>query len=268
LERILFAVLTYENLKQATITLFPGTDTKKIDITQRMRENKGSMKLSILMPVFNEIQSIAAVVRQVNAVALDKEIILVNDASTDGTADLVNKFASNDLKVIHHVSNQGKGAAIRTALKAATGDVIVIQDADFEYDPGDLPRLMAPITEGKAAVVYGVRSLEGQKLIMRWGNRFITFLTNMLYGQSLNDVETCYKMMWRDIALVLGLECRRFDIETEITAKLLRSGYTIYEMPISYGARYVNKKLSPLDGLPALRTLLRFWRWKPPAQYR
>ena len=150
------------------------------------------MKLSILIPVFNESQSIAAVVEWVQAVALDKEIILVNDASTDGTSDLIKKFASDDLKVIHHVTNQGKGAAIRTALKAATGDVIVIQDADFEYDPGDLPRLMAPITEGKAEVVYGVRSLESQKLIMRLGNRFITFVTNVLYGQSL---QRCRNML-------------------------------------------------------------------------
>ncbi|HJX31178.1 MAG TPA: glycosyltransferase family 2 protein, partial [Thermodesulfobacteriota bacterium] len=104
------------------------------------------------------------------------------------------------------------------------------------------------------------------KLIMRLGNRFVTFVTNVLYGQSLNDVETCYKMMRRDIALSLDLECRRFDIETEITAKLLRAGYTIYEMPISYTARYANKKLSPLDGLPALRALLQYRRWKPPAQ--
>jgi dolichol-phosphate mannosyltransferase len=226
------------------------------------------MKLSILIPVFNEIQSIAGVVERVHAVPLDKEIILVNDASTDGTSDLISQFASDDLKVIHHVTNQGKGTAIRTALKAATGDVIVIQDADFEYDPGDLPRLMVPISEGKAEVVYGVRSLESQKLVMRLGNRFITFAANVLYGQSLKDVETCYKMMRRDIALSLGLECRRFDIEAEITAKLLRSGYTINEMPISYTARYENKKLSPLDGLPALRALLKYFRWKPSAQYR
>jgi dolichol-phosphate mannosyltransferase len=224
------------------------------------------MKLSILMPVFNESQSIAAVIERVRAVALDKEIILVNDGSTDGTSDLIKKFNSDNLKVIHHLTNQGKGAAIRTALKAANGDVIVIQDADFEYDPVDLPRLMVPITEGKAAVVYGVRSLESQTLLMRLGNRFITFVTNALYGQSLNDVETCYKMMPRDIALSLDLECRGFDIETEITAKLLRSGYAIYEMPISYAPRYENKKLSPLDGLPTLRALLKYWRWKPPAQ--
>ena len=220
------------------------------------------------MPVFNESQSITAVVARIQAVPLDKEIILVNDASTDTTSDLINKLASDNLKVIHHVNNQGKGAAIRSALRAATGDVVVIQDADFEYDPCDLPRLMAPITEGKADVVYGVRSLENQKRIMRLGNRFITFVTNVLYGQRLKDVETCYKMMRRDIALRLALECRRFDIETEITAKLLRSGYTIHEMPISYTARYENKKLSPLDGLPALRALLKYCRWKLPAQYR
>jgi len=226
------------------------------------------MKLSILIPVFNESQSIAAVVERVHALPLDKEIILVNDASTDSTPDIINKFDTGCFKVIHHSTNQGKGTAIRTALKAATGDVIVIQDADFEYDPGDLPRLMVPISEGKAEVVYGVRSLESQKLVMRLGNRFITFAANVLYGQSLKDVETCYKMMRRDIALSLGLECRRFDIEAEITAKLLRSGYTINEMPISYTARYENKKLSPLDGLPALRALLKYFRWKPSAQYR
>jgi len=224
------------------------------------------MKLSILMPVFNESQSIAAVLERVQVVPLDKEIIVVDDASTDATSDLIGKFASDHLKVIHHVTNQGKGTAIRTALKAATGDVIVIQDADFEYDPGDLPRLMAPITEGKAEVVYGVRLLESQKLVMRLGNKFITFAANLLYGQNLRDIETCYKMMRRDIALSLGLECRRFDIEAEITAKLLRAGYTIYELPISYTARYENKKLSPIDGLPALRALLKYWRWKPSAQ--
>jgi len=218
------------------------------------------------MPVFNESQSIAAVLERVQVVPLDKEIIVVDDASTDATSDLIGKFASDHLKVIHHVTNQGKGTAIRTALKAATGDVIVIQDADFEYDPGDLPRLMAPITEGKAEVVYGVRLLESQKLVMRLGNKFITFAANLLYGQNLRDIETCYKMMRRDIALSLGLECRRFDIEAEITAKLLRAGYTIYELPISYTARYENKKLSPIDGLPALRALLKYWRWKPSAQ--
>ena len=127
-------------------------------------------------------------------------------------------------------------------------------------------RLMAPITEGKAEVVYGVRSLERQKLVMRLGNQFIAFATNLLYGQNLQDIETCYKMMRRDIALSLDLECRRFDIEAEITAKLLRARYTIYELPISYTARYENKKLSPLDGLPALRALLKYWRWKAPAQ--
>ena len=224
------------------------------------------MKLSILMPVFNEIQSIAAVVVRLQAVPLDKEIIVVNDASTDGTSDLIHAFVSEDIKVIHHVTNQGKGAAIRTALKAATGDIIVIHDADFEYDPRDLPRLMAPITEGKAEVVYGVRSLESQKLIMRFGNRFVTFVTNVLYGQNLHDVETCYKMMRRDIALSLKLGSRSFDIETEITAKLLRSGYAIYEMPIKYTARYENKKLSPFDGLHALRALLKYRRWKPTTQ--
>ena len=199
------------------------------------------MKLSILMPVFNEVSSIAAVVKRVQAVPLDLEIVLVNDASSDGTSYVVDKLACAGLKIIHHPSNHGKGAAVRTALEAATGDVIVIQDADSEYDPEDLPRLMTPIAEGQADVVYGVRSLKTQKLAMRLGNKFVTLVANVVYGQRLKDVETCYKMMRRDIALSLNLECCRFDVEVEITAKLLRAGYVIQEIPISYTARYENK---------------------------
>ncbi|RPJ28720.1 MAG: glycosyltransferase family 2 protein [Chloroflexi bacterium] len=221
------------------------------------------MKLSILMPVFNEATTIAAVVARVQAVALDQEIVLVNDASSDGTAQIVAQLASPHVRVIHHPTNHGKGAAIRTALEAASGEVIVIQDADFEYDPQDLPCLLAPLAARQADVVYGVRSLESQKPIMRFGNWSVTWATNLLYGQRLKDMETCYKMMSREIALGLQLECRRFDIEAEITAKVLRAGYVIREVPIQYTARYDNKKLSPLDGIPTMQALWRYRHWKP-----
>ncbi|MEK7310542.1 MAG: glycosyltransferase family 2 protein [Chloroflexota bacterium] len=215
------------------------------------------------MPVFNEAPTIAAIVERVRAVPLDKEIVLVNDASSDGTHSIVEDLAGPDIKVIHHPINRGKGAAIRTGLAAATGDVIVIQDADLEYDPNDFPRLVAPIAEGKANVVYGVRSLDTQRTIMRFGNNFLTLVTNVMYGGHLKDMETCYKMMRREIALSLDLECRRFDVEAEISAKLLRAGHKIYELPISYTARYENKKLSPSDGLPAIRALWKYRNWKP-----
>lgn len=221
------------------------------------------MKLSVIVPVFNEVQTIAAIVERVQAVPLDQEIVLVDDASSDGTPEIMEILSSAHVKVIHHSINYGKGAAIRTGLEAATGDVVVIQDADLEYDPGDFLRLLEPIAEGRADVVYGVRPLGSQKFVMRWGNQFVTWATNLLYGQHLRDMETCYKMMRREIALDLDLECRRFDVEAEITAKLLRSGYTIHEIPISYTARYDNKKLSPLDGLPTMRALWRYRRWKP-----
>ena len=221
------------------------------------------MKLSVLMPAFNEAKTIQDVVARVQAVPLDLEIVLVNDASSDGTASIVDDLASSNVRVLHHAVNRGKGAAIRTALDAATGDMVVIQDADLEYDPNDLVRLMAPLADGTAEVVYGVRSLHSQRLVMRLGNRFVTLLANLLYGQRLQDMETCYKMMCRELAQSLDLECRRFDVEAEITAKVLRSGYTIHELPISYTARYENKKLSPLDGLPTVQALWRYRKWKP-----
>ncbi|MCP4535889.1 MAG: glycosyltransferase family 2 protein [Chloroflexi bacterium] len=223
----------------------------------------GFVKLSILMPAHNEVQTIAEIVERVLTVPLDQEIVLVDDGSFDGTSEIVDKLASSRVKVIHHPSNQGKGAAVRTGLEAVTGDVIVIQDADLEYDPHDLVRLIVPISKGQADVVYGVRSLTSQKWLMRWGNGFVTWVTNLMYGQNLKDMETCYKMMRSEIAQSLDLECRGFDLEAEITSKLLRAGHAICELPISYTARYENKKLSPLDGLPTVRALWRYRRWRP-----
>ena len=221
------------------------------------------MKLSILMPVFNEAPTIIEIVERVQAVPLDKEIVLVNDASSDGSAHILDGLSEPGILVLHHPINRGKGAAIRTGLEAATGDVVVIQDADLEYNPDDFPRLLQPIAAGKADVVYGVRSLHTQRLVMRLGNNFLTLVTNLMYGGRLNDMETCYKMMRREIALSLNLECRRFDVEAEISAKLLRARHKVYELPIHYTARYENKKLSPSDGLPALSALWKYRNWEP-----
>lgn len=221
------------------------------------------MQLSILMPVFNEAPTITDIVARVKAVPIEKEIVLVNDASSDGSGSILDGLTEDCVKVIHHPINRGKGAAIRTGLEAAIGDVVVIQDADLEYNPNDFPRLIQPILAGQANVVYGVRSLETQRLIMRLGNQFLTLVTNLMYGGRLNDMETCYKMMRREIAISLDLECRRFDVEAEISAKLLRAGHQVYELPIQYQARYENKKLSPSDGMPALRALWKYRNWSP-----
>lgn len=217
------------------------------------------------MPVFNEAPTIVEIVNRVQEVPLDKEIVLVNDASSDDSGSILSGLAGPGVIVLHHPINRGKGAAIRTGLQAATGEAIVIQDADLEYDPGDFPRLIEPLLDGRAQVVYGVRSLESQRLIMRLGNNFLTFVTNLWYGSRLKDMETCYKMMRREIALSLDLECRRFDVEAEISAKLLRAGHTIHEVPVRYTARYENKKLSPADGMPALRALWKYRNWTPHA---
>jgi glycosyltransferase involved in cell wall biosynthesis len=221
------------------------------------------MMLSVIIPVYNEVETIDAIVARVLAVPIEHEIVLVNDGSHDGSPEAIDRLSAPLVKVVHHTVNQGKGAAVQTGLKIASGDVVVIQDADLEYDPGDFTRLIQPILEGKADIVYGVRQLETQKWVMRWGNKFVTLVTNLLYGQRLQDMETCYKMMRRETALSLELECHGFDLEAEITAKLLRLGYRIHEIPIHYTARYENKKLSPMDGLPTLRALWRFRSWKP-----
>ena len=225
------------------------------------------MKLSVLMPVYNEEAGLEIILRRVAAVAIDKEIIIVDDCSSDETPGILKRIDLPDLRIIRHETNKGKGAAIRTALEAVTGDAVIIQDADLEYDPSDYPALLAPLLKGDARVVYGVRDLRKQAPLVRLGNRLLTLLTNIIYGVRLGDMETCYKVMAADIAKSLDIECNRFDLEPEITAKVIRQGYTIYEVPISYEPR-AEKKLSPWkDGLPALCALLRYRRWKPPARF-
>jgi glycosyltransferase involved in cell wall biosynthesis len=197
------------------------------------------------------------------------EIVVVDDRSTDRTGQVLDGIDWPNLRVLHHDVNQGKGAAIRTGLAAVTGDLVVIQDADLEYDPREFSRLMEPILQGRTEVVYGSRFLGRPRKMtfLQWlGNRGLTLATNTLYGAALTDMETCYKMMPTAIARSLDLRARRYDVEPEITAKLLRAGHRILEVPISYQGRdeQAGKKIRWTDGLPALATLLRL-RAGPPA---
>lgn len=217
------------------------------------------MKLSVLMPVYNEERGVATILQRVAAVPVEKEIIVVDDCSRDRTWEILQGLQIEGLRLFRHEVNQGKGAAIRTAMAHATGDAVIIQDADLEYDPQDYLKLLPPLQEGKAKVVYGARSLDGQRPLLRWGNKLLTALTNLVYGTRLTDMETCYKLMAADVAKSFTIECNRFDMEPEITAKITRRGHKIIEVPISYAPRQEEKKLSPWkDGLPALQAILRY----------
>jgi len=214
------------------------------------------MRLSVLIPAYNEEQTLAEVIRRVSEVDLDKEIIVVDDCSTDRTREILLSIRQQGLVALSHDRNRGKGAAIRTAMAAASGDAVIIQDADLEYDPQDFHKLLEPLRDGQAKVVYGVRSLTEQKWHMRLGNRLLTKIANLLYGSDLQDMETCYKLMAREVADDIDLHSDGFAIEAEITAKVLKSGHRIHQVPIWYSPR-TEKKLTPLDGLPTLWTLLR-----------
>jgi len=223
------------------------------------------MKLSVLVPVYNEEASLETILRRVAAVGVDMEIIVVDDCSTDGTPDILDRIDIPGLRVIRHQVNRGKGAAIRTALQAATGDAVIIQDADLEYDPQDYPALIEPIARGDARVVYGVRDLQGQQVLCRLGNWLLTAFTNLLHGVHLQDIETCYKLMTIEVARSLHLQSDRFDLDPEITAKIIRLGHAIHQVPISYQPRK-DKKLSPWrDGLPSLWSVFRYRWWRSDA---
>ncbi len=218
------------------------------------------MKLSVLMPVYNEQETIDEILSVVLSVDLDLEVIVVDDCSDDGTAQALARWADR-VTLISHPVNRGKGAGVRSAMAAATGDAVIIQDADLEYDPHEYAQLLAPIERGEAQVVYGVRPLGEQKPIMRLGNRFMTLAANLIYGTRLHDVETCYKMLAREVVDRLDLRSQGFELETELTAQIVRLGYKIHEVPISYHPRYgETKKLTPLDGLPTLWALIKY-RW-------
>lgn len=229
------------------------------------REQK--MKLSIIMPVYNECSTLREILRQVRAVELpgiEKEILVVDDGSTDGSRDVLAEEAkAGDIRVFYHEQNRGKGAAVRTAVEHATGDIVLIQDADLEYDPRDYPALIRPILEGRVAVVYGSRFLGPRKAMLFWhmlGNKLLTLTTNILYNAILSDMETCYKCFRADVLKAIPLRSRRFDFEPEITAKVLKRGYRIFEVPISYyGREYAEgKKITWRDGPIAFWTLIKY----------
>jgi glycosyltransferase involved in cell wall biosynthesis len=225
-------------------------------------------RLSILIPVFNEARTVEQVVDRVQAAdscGLHKEIILVDDASTDGTGQVLKKLAgSDDVKLFSHPLNRGKGAAIRTAIEHATGDILLIQDADLEYDPTDYPTLLRPILDGRADVVYGSRFLGStHRVLLFWhymANKFLTLLSNMVCNLNLSDMETGYKVFRRQCVKDLPLNAERFGIEPELTAKLARRHYRFYETAISYDGRDYSegKKIGWKDGAAALWFIFRY----------
>ncbi len=240
-------------------------------------------KLSVLIPAYNEektIRHILALVRAMDVIVdvevlddgvshekilMGKEIVVVDDGSTDETGSILREEARRgDIRVFYHEKNLGKGAAVRTAIEHATGDIFVIQDADLEYDPRDYPKLLRPILEDRAAVVYGSRFLGGPRRSMFFthmlGNKLLTLLTNVLYDAILSDMETCYKAFRADVIKSIPLKSHGFEFEPEVTAKVLKRGYRIYEVPISYSGREYNegKKISWRDGIRALWTLIRY----------
>ena len=224
------------------------------------------MKLSVVIPVYNEQETIDEILAAVRAVELEKEIILVDDFSTDGTRDKLRQIEqSGAARVLYHEKNRGKGAALRTGFAAATGDLVVIQDADLEYDPREYPKLIQPILDGKADVVYGSRFAGGQshRVLYFWhclGNRFLTLLSNCLTNLNLTDMETCYKVFRREIIQSVDIREDRFGFEPEITAKIARMGCRIYEVGISYSGRTYEegKKIGWKDGMRAIWCILKY----------
>jgi len=226
------------------------------------------LRLSIIVPVYNERDSIADLLGRVMAVEVEKQLIVVDDGSTDGTSEWLEQWAPAQPDWVlcrQHPGNRGKGAAVRTALAEVTGDWVVIQDGDLEYDPQDYTKLLEVARSTPATVVYGSRFLAGNPgmfFTQRAGNVILTRLTNLLYGATITDMETCYKLFAREVVTGLSLTSDRFNIEPELTAKVLRAGHPIVEVPISYAGRAYaeGKKINWKDFVSAVWTLLR-WRW-------
>jgi glycosyltransferase involved in cell wall biosynthesis len=222
------------------------------------------MKLSVIIPVYNEVGTIEEIIERVKQVPFEKEIIVVDDGSTDGTSDLLKKKRDDGVTVLFNEPNQGKGAAIRTAIPHISGDIAIIQDADLEYHPSEYPRLIAPILEGKADVVYGSRFLGGpHRVLFFWhavGNRIITTLSNILTNLNLSDMETGYKVFRAEVLKRMEIESNRFGFEPEITAKIAKMGCHIYEVPISYWGRDYSqgKKIDWKDGLAAIYWIIKY----------
>jgi glycosyltransferase involved in cell wall biosynthesis len=223
------------------------------------------MKLSVIMPVYNEVNTIREIVKRVQKVELAHEIVIVDDGSVDGTREILKELEQMpDVSVLLHGRNQGKGSAVVTGMKAAVGDVMVIQDADLEYDPRDYPALLKPIEEGIADVVFGSRFLGGpRRPILFWNmvaNKILTLTANILYNNILTDIETGYKCFKREVIQGMTIKAKRFEFEPEFTAKLLKRRVRIYEVPISFNPRLYSegKKITAWDGVVAFWTLLKF----------
>ena len=221
------------------------------------------MKLSVIMSVHNEVNTIREALRQVQAVNLKKEIIIVDDYSSDGTRDILSQIADDEVKVVYHAQNMGKGAGIKTALQYVTGDIVIIQDGDLEYDPADYHKLIEPIVEGRASVVYGSRFL-GQITNMHFlnyiANKILALTASLLFFTWITDEGTCYKVFKADLLKSLDLRCTGFDFCPEVTAKVRKRGYKIVEVPISYRGRSTEegKKIRWRDGLKAFLSLIKY----------
>ena len=219
------------------------------------------MKLSVIIPAYNEIDTIAEVLDRVRAVDIEKEIIVIDDCSTDGTREFLRTQA--DIELVENARNLGKGASIREVLEHVTGDIVVIQDADLEYDPADFPKLIAPIVEGKADMVYGTR-FAGVRPKMRFANYvangLFALVASLLYRRRITDEATCYKAFSTEVLKGIGLRCHRFEFCPEVTSRLLKRGYRYTEVPINYHARThaQGKKITWLDGIECLWTLLKY----------
>jgi len=221
-------------------------------------------KLSIVIPVYNEKSTIDEIVKRVQNVDFEKEIIIVDDCSSDGTSDKIDKISGNNIKKLFHDKNKGKGASLRTGFQHVTGDIVIIQDADLEYNPNEYSNLIEPIVDGRADVVYGSRFLGGpHRVDFFWhyvGNKILTTLSNILTNLILTDMETCYKVFKAEIIKDIKIRSNRFGFEPEITAKLAKRKCIIYEMPISYSGRDYDegKKIGWKDGIVALYCIVRF----------
>lgn len=223
------------------------------------------MKISVVIPVYNEKDTILEIVQRVKKEPTEKEIIIVDDYSTDGTRDILKRIGDDNIKIFFHEKNQGKGAALRTGFSMISGDIIIVQDADLEYDPQQYPYLIKPILDGKADVVYGSRFIgsEPHRVVFFWhmmGNRFLTFLSNMSTNLNLTDMETGYKVFTKDVLKRLTFEENRFGFEPEFTAKVSKLGVRIYEVGISYYGRSYKegKKIGWKDGFSALRSIIKY----------
>ena len=223
------------------------------------------LKLSIVIPIYNERETLETLIAKVNAVDYDKEIILIDDFSTDGTREILNKYENKEgFKVLYHNHNQGKGAALRTGFSSVNGDIIIIQDADLEYNPADYGTLIEPIMDGRADVVYGSRFLGGpHRVLFFWhsiGNMVLTTLSNMLTNVNLTDMETGYKVFTKKVNDTLTFKCNRFGFEPEFTAKVAKNNFRIYEVPISYNGRDYSegKKITWKDGVAAIWYIFKF----------